>query len=272
MEGNEPQGDAPTRQARQARSRLPLPERLTIKLIAKVGEPLTATRTTKLKETFNFEIDQGFCVFHTLLSEKLRAAECLDQYQWNGTVFIRPKTAATQTEYHEITEENWIAELTNSWNNAQRTQNGAATYQTEIQLWISEARRNGRRAAGEMRRRATAPQIQAAVECIEAARSNTANLPPAGEMAHAFMAQDLARQPDDAEITVPNNATFSQMVQLDMQMIDMQTRSGSSNQSIELDVRISSEDNRRTTEAVGYDGDSINDDQHEQEMESQEVT
>ncbi|KAJ3223685.1 hypothetical protein HDU78_011236, partial [Chytriomyces hyalinus] len=118
----------------------------------------------------------------------------------------------------------------------------------------------------------------AAVERIEAARSSTANIPPAGGMAHAFMAQDLARRPDDAEITVPNNATFNQMVQLDMQMIDMRMGSGSSNQSIELDIRItfdsqkltsylrnvlaipSTEDNRRATEAVGYDGDSVNDD------------
>ncbi|KAJ3257210.1 hypothetical protein HDU77_002765 [Chytriomyces hyalinus] len=93
------------------------------------------------------------------------------------------------------------------------------------------------------------------------------------------MAQDLARQPDDVEITVPNNATFNQMVQLDMQMIDMQTGSGSSNQSIELDIRITFDSLKFATQKIIKEPQkllvmmesSINNDQHEQEMEAEEA-
>lgn len=142
-----------------------------------------------------------------------RVASSLEQYEHNTvqpdmTIYLKPTVHATQKDFVALTAANYRDRISQARSNYQKRKKMVGPFVVEVFVFAAK------KTSHDGIRRATVSRVLQAAQSIDQYLVNNIDI-HIGEIARTHWAVTHARHPEDAQLSVPDTATFRQAQYLD---------------------------------------------------------
>lgn len=187
-----------------------LPPNIACRLAIKTGEPFTAARDKVPPVDFVFRVGDGHLVFKATVQGLFETAASRPWSDDRG-ILVKPTNNAPQKSFVplRLAEPGFIEQISTVWHKARLRQNGQASFQLEVFVYVAKIER------GVSLRRATGTRIQEQLPRVAAFMEEQGVR--SGPASQLYMATNQARLLESTPLRVPDNATFRQLQFIDAQ-------------------------------------------------------